>query len=94
MTLESFDVLLEAYRQIWKNRLLISEGASSENILKEAIKRELLDGNSHPRVRKSKEEKYLSATKRIIESDLTSEEKVALIKLHLEMVLRLIEDTY
>lgn len=89
MRLESFEALLEAYRQIWKNRLLISEGTSSEEILKETIKRELLDGNSHPRVRKSKEEKYLSATKRIIESDLTSEVKVSLIKVHLEMVSQL-----
>jgi len=93
MRLESFDALLEAYRLIWKNRLLISEGTSSEKILKETIKRELLDGNSHPRVRKSKEEKYLSATKRIIESDLTSEEKVSLIKVHLEMVSQLNGDT-
>lgn len=93
MRLESFEALLEAYRQIWKNRLLISEGTSSEEILKETIKRELLDGNSHPRVRKSKEEKYLSATKRIIESDLTSEEKVSLIKVHLEMVSQLNGDT-
>ncbi|KAA0562586.1 hypothetical protein ACQCWA_01995 [Rossellomorea aquimaris] len=93
MRLESFDALLEAYRQIWKNRLLISEGNSSEEILKETIKRELLDGNSHPRVRKSKEEKYLSATKRIIESDLTSEEKVSLIKVHLEIVSQLNGDT-
>ncbi|MDT9024525.1 hypothetical protein [Rossellomorea yichunensis] len=93
MRLESYDALLEAYRQIWKNRLLISEGTSSEKILKETIKRELLDGNSHPRVRKSKEEKYLSATKRIIESDLTSEEQVSLIKVHLEMVSQLNRDT-
>ncbi|WRP04933.1 hypothetical protein U9J35_13505 [Rossellomorea aquimaris] len=93
MSLESFDALLEAYRQIWKNRLLISEGTSSEMILKETIKRELLDGNSHPRVRKSKEEKYLSATKRIIESDLTSEEKASLIEVHLEMVSQLNVDT-
>lgn len=93
MRLESFEALLDAYRQIWKNRLLISEGTSSEKILKETIKRELLDGNSHPRVRKSKEVKYLSATKRIIESDLTSEEKVSLIKVHLEMVSQLNGDT-
>jgi hypothetical protein len=93
MSLESFDALLEAYRLIWKNRLLISEGTSSEKILKETIKRELLDENSHPRVRKSKEEKYLSATKRIIESDLTSEEKVSLIEVHLEMVSQLNGDT-
>ncbi|MGM0751120.1 MAG: hypothetical protein ACQET6_04265 [Bacillota bacterium] len=93
MRLESFDALLEAYRQIWKNRLLISEDNSSEKILKETIKRELLDGNSHPRVRKSKEEKYLSATKRIIESELTGEEKVALIKVHIEMMSELNGDT-
>lgn len=58
---------------------------SAEQVLKEAIKRELEDANSHPRVRKSIEVKYFTSTKRITESTLTNDDKVALIQLHIEM---------
>jgi hypothetical protein len=82
---ETFNELLKAYRLIWKNRMLKNDAASSEQVLKEAIKRELEDANSHPRVRKSIEYKYFTATKRITESDLSNDEKVGLIQLHIEM---------
>ncbi|BCB04391.1 hypothetical protein [Bacillus sp. KH172YL63] len=85
----SFDEILEAYRQVWKNRPLLDKGKSPEEILKEAIMRELEDRNSHPRVRKSIPEKYLFATSRIIESDLSSSEKVVLIQLHIELASQL-----
>ncbi|TMU86876.1 hypothetical protein FGG79_01660 [Bacillus sp. BHET2] len=91
---DAFKELLEAYRQMWNNRILINEDVLSEIVLKEAIKRELLDGNSHPRVRKSIEEKYLSATKRIIEADLSSAKKVALIQIHIEMASNLKKDIH
>ncbi len=91
---DAFKELLEAYRKIWNNRLLMDEGVLSEYVLKEAIKRELLDGNSHPRVRKTIEEKYLSATKRIIEADLSSVNKVALIQIHIEMATNLKKDIH
>lgn len=80
-----FDKLLTRYRSIWNNRLL--EGMEgSEAILKEAIKRELLDENSHPRVRKGKYEKYYLASKRILNSSIGVEEKVALIRMHDEIM--------
>lgn len=81
----NYNHLLDEYRSLWKGRNLVSkEGA--EYILKEAIARELKDENSHPRVRKPIFEKYFLATKRVIESDLTEESKLALILLHLEQV--------
>lgn len=43
---ENFDWLLEEYRTIWHNRLLENNEIRSEEILLEAIKRELLDENS------------------------------------------------
>lgn len=76
--------LLNAYRSIWNNRSLTAETGYEENVLKEAILRELKDENSHPRVRRSPAEKYIFATKRIIESLLADEDKILLIKLHLD----------
>lgn len=78
--------LLNAYRSIWNNRSLAAEIGYEEEVLKEAILRELKDENSHPRVRRSPTEKYVLATKRIIESLMTDEEKVSLITLHLETI--------
>ncbi|MDR6998218.1 hypothetical protein [Neobacillus niacini] len=80
--LEFFDWLLDQYRSVWNNRLLSVENRNSEEILKEAIKRELLDENSHPRVRKNKYEKYYSAIKRLMDSNISLETKVHLIEVH------------
>ncbi|MCC5800533.1 hypothetical protein H7H33_01815 [Rossellomorea vietnamensis] len=87
-----FNDLLISYRQIWKNRMLANNDISPEQVLKEAIKRELEDANSHPRVRKSIEVKYYLATKRITESDLSNDDKVRLIHLHIEMAAQLMKD--
>lgn len=62
----SFDHLLEEYRLIWNHRLLDTMGKSSKDTLLEAIKRELLDENSHPRIRKSKFEKYFLPLKELV----------------------------
>jgi hypothetical protein len=82
----SFDALLGEYRLVWNNRLLGSEGKGSEETLFEAIKRELLDENSHPRIRKNKFEKYYSAIKRVIDSTVSQEAKLLLIKIHNEVM--------
>ncbi|WP_053366838.1 hypothetical protein [Bacillus sp. FJAT-27245] len=79
---KDFARLLGDYRKIWNNRLLVKEDESNETILKEAIARELKDGNSHPRVRKPVHSKYYSAVKRILESGLSTEAKLELIELH------------
>ncbi|WP_229592533.1 hypothetical protein [Rossellomorea vietnamensis] len=72
--------------------MLANNDISPEQVLKEAIKRELEDANSHPRVRKSIEVKYYLATKRITESDLSNDDKVRLIHLHIEMAAQLMKD--
>lgn len=77
-----FDELIEEYRRIWNNRLLGTEDKTSEETLLEAIKRELLDENSHPRIRKNKFEKYFSAIKRVSDSTVSLEAKLLLIKIH------------
>jgi hypothetical protein len=78
----NFDELLSEYRMIWNNRLLASRDRSSEETLTEAVERELLDENSHPRIRKNKFEKYFSAINRITQSTISNEAKVSLIQLH------------
>ncbi|WP_274854713.1 hypothetical protein [Bacillus methanolicus] len=80
-----YGYLLNQYRSIWNNRLLKSDD-SSEVILNEAIKRELLDENSHPRVRRPVHEKFYLAVKRIAESSLNEEDKLALITLHIQVM--------
>ncbi|WP_235846478.1 hypothetical protein [Neobacillus drentensis] len=78
----SFDDLLKEYRMIWNNRLLDTEGRNSKETLFDAIKRELQDANSHPRTRKNKYEKYYSAIKRVIDSTVSEEDKLLIIKIH------------
>ncbi|RDI43112.1 hypothetical protein [Falsibacillus pallidus] len=82
----NFDELLSAYRNIWNNRLLETGEFSAMEILEEAIKRELLDENSHPRIRKTKEEKFYFAMKRVKESNLTTIQKYDLMALHIEVL--------
>ncbi|WNF21369.1 hypothetical protein [Mesobacillus jeotgali] len=79
-----FEKLLDEYRTIWNNRKLQSDQVPEE-ILKEAISRDLKDENSHPRARKTLMVKYYLATKRIIESSLPTESKIMLIQLHMEI---------
>ncbi|WP_059170782.1 hypothetical protein [Bacillus sp. FJAT-27445] len=78
----NFSHLLNEYRKIWNNRLLENEGRNDEVILKETIKRELRDENSHPRVRKPIHFKFYYAVKRILDSGLEKEAKMELIELH------------
>jgi hypothetical protein len=79
-----YEKLLDEYRTIWNNRKLQSDQVP-EQILKEAISRDLNDENSHPRARKTLMVKYYLATKRIVESSLPTDSKIMLIKLHMEM---------
>ncbi|MBT2695091.1 hypothetical protein J7E32_19015 [Bacillus sp. ISL-55] len=80
-----YEKILDEYRTIWNNRRLQSEQAP-EDILREAIQRDLKDENSHPRARRTLMEKYYLATKRILEASLTSESKIILLQLHMELV--------
>ncbi|MCM3664334.1 hypothetical protein M3204_07960 [Mesobacillus subterraneus] len=78
-----YEILLSEYRGLWNNRRLESE-QSSENILKEAIVRDLKDENAHPRARRTLMEKYYLATKRILDSSIACESKLTLIRIHME----------
>ncbi|MBT2704997.1 hypothetical protein [Bacillus sp. ISL-35] len=84
METEAYEKLLDEYRMIWNNRRLES-AQEPEEILRDAILRDLRDENSHPRARKSLKDKFFLATKRIMESSLSTESKVILIQLHLEL---------
>ncbi|WP_456274363.1 hypothetical protein [Bacillus sp. AK031] len=78
--------MLKAYKSIWNHRSLNQERTEPGDVLKEAILRELLDENSHPRIRKNKEIKYYFAVKRILESTLSAEAKLQLIQLHTSLL--------
>ncbi|EKN65597.1 hypothetical protein BABA_19576 [Neobacillus bataviensis LMG 21833] len=82
----NYQQLLEEYRSIWNNRLLTAKDQTSEETLIQAIKRELLDENSHPRIRKDKYEKFYSAVKRVTASQISNESKVKFIEMHIEMM--------
>ena len=89
----NFDELLAEYRMIWNNRMLAASDRSSEETLIEAVKRELLDENSHPRIRKNKFEKYYSAISRISQSTISNEAKVSLIHVHNGIMEKLIKES-
>ena len=88
----NYENLLDEYRNIWNNRRLQSD-QSPEDILREAILRDLKDENSHPRARRTLLEKYYLATKRILEASLASESKVMLIQLHMELLEKIQDDS-
>lgn len=89
MEIIQYDSLLNQYRAIWHHRLL-EANLTSEEILKEAISRELKDENSHPRIRKSIYEKYYYSTKRLLESSISEEARGQLLALHLEIMKNLV----
>lgn len=73
--------MIEAYRKLWPTRsgnLVISNLGE----LEQKIQIELNDELTHPRVRKSREEKLDLALQRIADSDLTTEEKAGLVLLY------------
>jgi hypothetical protein len=81
-----FELLLKEYRNIWNHRSLCSEENNSEQILKEAMKRELLDQNSHPRVRKNRYEKYYLSIHRLTNSSIPPETMLCLIQIYNELM--------
>lgn len=81
----NYDELLGQYRSLWNNRVLQVE-KDSENTLLEAIRRELNDENSHPRIRKGLHEKFYFAIKRINRSSLSEHIKTQLIALHIKVM--------
>ncbi len=76
-----YDHLLQQFRSLWSGRKLDS-GGDSEQTLKEAIKRELLDEYTHPRLRRSLYEKFYLAVERILQSSLPAGDKLDLIEMY------------
>lgn len=84
MHIMEFEILLEHYRELWNNRRLESID-NAEEILKEAIERDLKDENAHPRARRTLMEKYFLASKRIIESSVPIKSKCQLLQIHIDI---------
>lgn len=81
---DTSEELLQAYLKIWNNRSVQHEHQQDKNgILSELVRRELLDENAHPRVRKSVYEKFYYSMKRLAESDLSSDKIHALTTVYL-----------
>ncbi|OED32500.1 hypothetical protein H1Q58_08900 [Planococcus maritimus] len=73
--------MIEAYKRLWPDRQGIQRITTQEE-LEKSILVELNDELTHPRVRKSVEEKLALATERIGQSNLTVHEKNALLQLY------------
>lgn len=72
---------IEAFRKLWPERSATSSLETEADMLK-FIRIELNDELTHPRVRKTKQQKLDLAVKRIEESVLEQEEKKDLIELY------------
>lgn len=79
-------MLLSRYMDLWQNRTYDHSGESAAEELQEAVRRDLNDEWTHPRVRKGPSEKFAAAAKRIVFSNLSAEEKTALLAIYLEVL--------
>lgn len=79
---------LEAYRKIWPQRMSAASVESFEE-MKRMIIIELRDELTHPRVRKSKEQKLALAVERIRNAPLNTEEQDELIETYKKIAARL-----
>lgn len=80
-----YDYLLEQYRVLLHNRKLPVEENSKKTLL-EAMKSELKDEYTHPRIRRPLYEKFYSAVQRVLQSSLTPEEKLTFIATYKTLV--------
>lgn len=73
--------MIDGYKRLWPDRQGVQR-IKTQDELEKSIRVELNDELTHPRVRKSVEEKLELAIERIGESALTEEEKTQLIQLY------------
>ena len=73
--------MIEVYKRLWPDRQGVQR-ITTQDELETSIRVELNDELTHPRVRKSVNEKLELAIERIDESALTEEEQAALIQLY------------
>ncbi|MEK4126529.1 hypothetical protein NSS60_06520 [Anoxybacillus sp. FSL W8-0382] len=78
--------LLEAYRSLWSHRSLPATENNAETVLCDAIRRDLLDEMTHPRLRKSPYEKFSLALKRIASSSLDAKQQYELVRLYVQQL--------
>lgn len=88
----NYDQLLIAYQSLWKNRSFPVK-QYSRTTLEYFIKKELMDENSHPRVRASIYEKFYLGSKRILHSSLSSNEQIQLLTIYKEQMEELKRET-
>lgn len=79
---------LEAYRKLWHERQAASS-IESEEEMERFILIELRDELTHPRVRKTKQQKLALAVERIHASPLEQEEKQELIETYKKIAAQL-----
>ncbi|WP_203333302.1 hypothetical protein [Planococcus beigongshangi] len=72
---------VEAFKKLWPERLA-ALSVESEEDMRKMIVVELNDELTHPRVRKTKQQKLELAVKRIEESELDDQEKEDLISFY------------
>lgn len=80
--------MIEAYRKLWKNRA-DTETIETQEALEEKIVIELKDELTHPRTRKSIDEKLQLAMERIEQSDLGEQQKHQLSSLYKKIAAQL-----
>lgn len=73
--------MIESYRKLWPKRAATDQIHTQED-LERFILIELNDELTHPRVRKSKQQKLELALLRISESNLSDTEKMGLLSLY------------
>ncbi|MFC4712199.1 hypothetical protein [Planococcus dechangensis] len=74
-------MIIDAYKRLWPNRQAVQR-ITTDAELENSVRIELNDELTHPRLRKSVEEKLQLAYRRIEESELSEDEKTALIELY------------
>ncbi|MBM6619399.1 hypothetical protein [Bacillus suaedaesalsae] len=75
------DQLLQSFRELWHNRPLLVNGNAQETI-RQAILTDIMDELTHPRARSTPHKKFYLAVKRILESSIPDNDKLAIIKLY------------
>jgi hypothetical protein len=89
---EQYYKLLTSYRSLWVNRSLADETEEPETVLKNAIQKDLLDEMTHPRVRKDPYIKMYWATKRIVESNISPEDKLGLLSNYIQIMEQILQE--
>lgn len=78
--------ILLNYINLWNRRIHPSEEEDAGALLDQYLNRELSDELSHPRVRKTKYEKFFLGIKRVMASDLPDGEKAELVQAYLQQM--------